>query len=74
MAIRASGRGGILVRADPAETDTLVSTTSATVMEMRGRQMPGHPRVDAEDVRDEAELARWVDVGAGYRARCRRSA
>ena len=66
MAIRASGQGGILVRADPAETDTLVSTTSATVMEMRGRQMPGRLRVDAEDVRDEAELARWVGVGAGY--------
>jgi hypothetical protein len=41
MAVVASGQGGILVRVDPEQTETLVATTSARVMEMRGRQMRG---------------------------------
>ena len=66
MAVAASGQGGILVRVDPAESDTLVATTSARVMEMRGRQMRGWLRVDPEDVRTEQELARWVGLGTTY--------
>ena len=66
MAIAASGQGGILVRADPAQSDELVGTTSATVMEMRGREMRGWLRVGAEDVRSDEELAKWVELGTGY--------
>lgn len=66
MAVGASGQGGILVRADPTESDTLVATTAARPMEMRGRQMRGWLRLDAEDVHHEHELARWVEVGAAY--------
>ena len=35
MAVAASGQGGALVRADPAESDTLVATTAASLLEMR---------------------------------------
>ena len=35
-------------------------------MEMRGRQMRGWLRVDAEDVRTEGQLAKWVELGTGY--------
>jgi TfoX/Sxy family transcriptional regulator of competence genes len=66
MAVAASGQGGILVRADPAQSDTLTETTSARVMEMRGRPMSGWLRVDAEDVRTRDELARWVELGTAY--------
>jgi TfoX/Sxy family transcriptional regulator of competence genes len=66
MAIAASGQGGILVRVDPEESDTLVATTDARVMEMRGRAMQGWLRVDAEHVRTERELARWVELGTTY--------
>ena len=66
MAIAASGQGGVLVRVDPAQSDALVETTSARPMEMRGRQMRGWLRVDADDVRAEAELEKWVELGAGY--------
>ena len=41
MAVAASGQGGVLVRVDPAESDTLLATTSARPMEMRGRAMHG---------------------------------
>ncbi|HET8651814.1 MAG TPA: TfoX/Sxy family protein [Gaiellaceae bacterium] len=66
MAVAASGQGGILVRVDPAESDTLVSTTNATLMEMRGRQMQGWLRVDSDDLRSKRELAKWVRLGTAY--------
>jgi hypothetical protein len=66
MAVAASGQGGMLVRADPAQSDTLVATTNARLMEMRGRQMQGWLRVDSDDVRTKRELAQWVQVGVTY--------
>ncbi len=66
MAVAASGQGGILVRVDPAESDTLVAKTNARPMEMRGRQMRGWLRVDPEDLRTRRQLARWVELGTTY--------
>jgi hypothetical protein len=66
MAVAASGQGGVLVRVDPDESDTLVAETNARPMEMRGREMRGWLRVDVDDVRTDAELARWVDLGTAY--------
>jgi TfoX/Sxy family transcriptional regulator of competence genes len=66
MAIAASSQGGVLVRVDPAQSDSLVASTNARPMEMRGRPMQGWLRVDAEDVRTKRELAKWVRLGAAY--------
>jgi TfoX N-terminal domain len=66
MAIGASGQGGVLVRVEPEQSDELVATTNARVMEMRGRQMRGWLRVDADDVRTERQLAKWVELGVAY--------
>jgi TfoX/Sxy family transcriptional regulator of competence genes len=66
MAVAASGQGGILVRADPAESDALVAATNARPMEMRGRSMQGWLRVDTEHVRSKRELAKWVELGVAY--------
>ena len=66
MAIAASGQGGLLVRVDPAETETLVAASPARPFEMRGKQMAGWLRVDAEDVRTERELGVWTKRGAAY--------
>lgn len=66
MAVAASGQGGILVRAEPSQSDKLVATTKAYPMEMRGRSMQGWLRVDTEDVRTKAQLARWVKLGTSY--------
>jgi TfoX/Sxy family transcriptional regulator of competence genes len=66
MAIAASGQGGLLVRADPAESDELVASTAAYPMEMRGRQMSGWLRVDTDAVGSQDELAKWVEIGASY--------
>jgi TfoX N-terminal domain len=66
MAVAASGQGGMLVRVDPARSETLVATTNARPMEMRGRSMQGWLRVDPVDVRTKRQLATWVRLGATY--------
>ncbi|HEX6664859.1 MAG TPA: TfoX/Sxy family protein [Gaiellaceae bacterium] len=66
MAVAASGQGGALVRADPAESDTLVATTDARLFEMRGRSMKGWLRVEPEHLRTKRQLAKWVEVGATH--------
>ena len=66
MAVGASGQGGILVRVDPAQSDKLVATTNARLMEMRGRQLQGWLRVDPDDIRTKRELAMWVELGTTY--------
>ena len=66
MAIGASGEGGLLVRIDPVQSGELTASTNARPMEMRGRQMQGWLRVDADDVRTKRQLAKWVERGAAY--------
>jgi TfoX/Sxy family transcriptional regulator of competence genes len=66
MAIAASGQGGLLVRVDPAESETLTRRDGVALMEMRGRSMPGWLRVDADAVRTKKQLAQWVGRGVAY--------
>jgi TfoX/Sxy family transcriptional regulator of competence genes len=66
MAIGASGQGGVLVRVDPSESDELVATTNARLMEMRGRSMRGWLRVGPEDLGTKPQLAKWVELGVTY--------
>jgi TfoX/Sxy family transcriptional regulator of competence genes len=66
MAVAASGQDGLLVRVDPAQSDTLLETTNARLMEMRGRKMQGWLRVAPEHVRTRRELAKWVELGTTY--------
>ena len=66
MAVAASGRGGLMVRVDPAESDALVTKTKARVVEMRGREMPGWLRVDTDDLKTKRQLETWVARGVGY--------
>src|SRR6185436_4450698 len=66
MAVAASGQGGLLVRANPATSDRVIETSNARPMEMRGREMTGWLRVDAEDVKTKRQLAKWVKIGTTY--------
>ena len=66
MAVAASGQGGVLVHVDPDESDELVATTSARLMEMRGRSMRGWLRVDPEDLGTKRQLSKWVELGVAY--------
>lgn len=66
LAVAASGQGGILVRADPNQSAALLAESSAQVMVMRGREMPGWLRVDGEDVETDDALRHWVMIGTTY--------
>jgi len=65
MAVAASGQGGLLVRVDPEESESLVASTSAYPMEMRGRQMAGWLRIDSEHVAGD-QLDAWVERGVAF--------
>ncbi len=66
MAVGASGRGGLLLRIDPAGAESLVDDQHVRRFEMRGREMDGWLRVDVEAVATDDELRRWVDHGLTY--------
>ncbi len=66
MAVAASRSGGAMVRVDPQEGDALIAQTPATPMEMRGREMSGWLRIEEEYLRDDDDLAEWVERGTAY--------
>lgn len=66
MAVAASGQGGVMVRVDPDQSEALLATTNARLVEMRGRQMRGWMRVDLADLRTKSQLAKWVGLGVTY--------
>lgn len=66
MSVSASGRGGLMLRCDPAETEELRRKPHAGPLEMRGRVMDGWLRVDSEGLRTKRELERWVARGVAY--------
>jgi len=66
MAVSASGQGGLLVRVDPGDTESMVREDGVTRFEMRGRAMDGWVRVDPSALPSDQELHRWVRVGVTY--------
>ena len=66
MSVSVSGAGGLLVRVDPEQTQALLAQPHARPMVMRGREMEGWLRVDADGVREQGALERWVQRGVGY--------
>ena len=66
MAVSASGRGGLLVRVDPTQTDRLVTRAHVERFEMRGRSMNGWLRVDTPGLRTKRQLEPWVARGVAY--------
>ena len=63
MCCSVSGRGGLLVRVIPETRETLLREPHAEPADMRGRQMTGFIRVQAEGYRTEPGLKAWVDRG-----------
>ena len=66
MAVAVSGKGGLMVRVDPAETDVLCQRPGSGPFEMRGRALDGWVRVEADAVRTRRGLEPWVKRGATY--------
>jgi TfoX N-terminal domain len=66
MSVAASGEGGLLVRVNPDDSDSLVDGERVTPMVMRGREMRGWLRVDTEAVAVADQLEQWVARGVSY--------
>ncbi len=66
MSVSASGRGGLLLRIDPARTEELAAKPHAGRFVMRGHEMDGWLRIDGEGVATEAQLQGWVSWGVEY--------
>ncbi len=66
MSVSVSGRGGLMLRCEPAETEELLSKPYAGPFEMRGRAMDGWLRVDPEGLQSKRQLERWVSLGVTY--------
>jgi hypothetical protein len=66
LAVSASGRGGLLLRVDPAETEALVADPHADRFVMRGRAMDGWLGIDVAGIDTDADLQRWVAIGVAY--------
>jgi TfoX/Sxy family transcriptional regulator of competence genes len=66
LAVSVSGRGGLLLRVDPARTASLLDPPHVGRFVMRGRELEGWLRVDAEAVATDADLHRWVALGVTH--------
>ena len=65
LAVGVSGSGGLLMRAEPDETEELLTQPYVEPFVMRGRAMNGWVRVHEDGVADDEELKRWVEAGVG---------
>jgi TfoX/Sxy family transcriptional regulator of competence genes len=66
MSVSVSGRGGLLLRCDPKETDKWLAKPHVSPFEMRGRAMDGWLRVAPEGVPTRRQLQSWVTRGVAY--------
>src|SRR5262249_25970280 len=66
LAVSASGRGGLLVRVEPAETPALLRRAHVHPLDTRGRELDGWLRVDDAGVRTKRQLEPWVRRGVAY--------
>jgi TfoX/Sxy family transcriptional regulator of competence genes len=66
MAVSASSQGGLLLRIDPGQAESLVNQQHVRRFEMRGREMDGWLRVDVESLETDDQLRRWVNHGLTY--------
>ena len=66
MAVAASSDGGLMVRVEPGETESLLQEPGARRFSMRGREMDGWLLVEAAVLEDDGVLRSWIDRGVAY--------
>jgi hypothetical protein len=60
MAVGISGESGLMIHCSKEDAEALLARPAARPFEMRGREMKGWLRVDAESVSTKRELEPWV--------------
>lgn len=66
MAVAVRGKGGLLVRVDPDDSETVLKVPGAKLMRMRGKAMRGWITVAPDACAKPADVRRWVKLGLGY--------
>lgn len=66
MAVAVRRQGGLLVRTDPADTETMLDEPGTDTMVMRGREMRGWITVAPQACTAHEDLARWTERGLSY--------
>jgi TfoX/Sxy family transcriptional regulator of competence genes len=66
MSVAASGRGGLMVRVPPDETEKLLTREHVEPMVMAGRETRGWLRVSPDGVKTKRQLQSWVTRGVDY--------
>src|SRR5947207_11399801 len=60
MALGVSGEGGLMIHCSKEETEALLAKPGARPFEMRGRELKGWVRVDAESASTKRALEPWA--------------
>lgn len=66
MSVAVSGRGGLMVRVPPDETEKLLTRDHVEPMVMAGRETRGWLRVAADGLKTKRQLQSWVTRGVDY--------
>jgi TfoX/Sxy family transcriptional regulator of competence genes len=66
MAVVIRGKGGLMVRVDPATSEQLLTEPGTEPMRMRGTSVAGWITVDESACAKAADLKRWVTRGMRY--------
>ena len=66
MAVCATSGGGLMVRVDPTESESLTAEADVQRFVMNGRELNGWLLVDAAAITSSTDLERWVTIGTDY--------
>jgi TfoX/Sxy family transcriptional regulator of competence genes len=66
MSVAASGRGGLMVRVPPGDTEGLLKREHVEPMVMAGRETNGWVRVSDDGVKTKRQLQSWVTRGIDH--------
>jgi TfoX N-terminal domain len=66
MAVAASGRGGLMVRVEPEQTEALLRREHVGPFVMRGKDLAGWIRVEDPGIRTQRQPYGWVRRGVAY--------
>jgi TfoX/Sxy family transcriptional regulator of competence genes len=66
MAVGAISQGGLMVRINPDDAESLTQEPHVSRFAMRGREMNGWLSVGREALETDDALQRWVDTGLAY--------
>ncbi|MET1005624.1 MAG: TfoX/Sxy family protein [Propionibacteriaceae bacterium] len=66
LTVCAGSHGGLMLRVDPTQAETLLTDSRARPFVMRGRELTGWLLVDVDATVTDDQLGRWVEHSLEY--------